>query len=157
MQALSQLSYTPKNKTGAATRPRTPDIRVTKAALCQLSYDGETDGCCAWTCDLSPQQPGNAAPWACHLARTSGKNGGNRETRTHTPLAGPSVFKTAAAMPIRLRFPILAEREGFEPSCRIAATIRFPGGALRPLGQRSMFFWRKVQDSNLWAGFPTTV
>ena len=143
MQALSQLSYTPKNKTGAATRPRTPDIRVTKAALCQLSYDGETDGCCAWTCDLSPQK--------------SGKIGGNRETRTHTPLAGPSVFKTAAAMPIRLRFPILAEREGFEPSCRIAATIRFPGGALRPLGQRSMFFWRKVQDSNLWAGFPTTV
>ena len=143
MQALSQLSYTPENKTGAATRPRTPDIRVTKAALCQLSYDGETDGCCAWTCDLSPQQPG--------------KNGGNRETRTHTPLAGPSVFKTAAAMPIRLRFPILAEREGVEPSCRIAATIRFPGGALRPLGQRSMLFWRKVKDSNLWAGFPTTV
>ena len=31
--------------------------------------------------------------------------GGSGETRTHTPFDGPSVFKTAAAMPIRLTLP----------------------------------------------------
>jgi len=31
--------------------------------------------------------------------------GGRGETRTHTPISEPSVFKTAAAMPIRLTLP----------------------------------------------------
>lgn len=31
--------------------------------------------------------------------------GGNGETRTHTAVARPSVFKTAAARPTRLTFP----------------------------------------------------
>jgi hypothetical protein len=32
--------------------------------------------------------------------------GGRGETRTHTPISEPSVFKTAAAMPIRLTLPL---------------------------------------------------
>ena len=40
--------------------------------------------------------------------------GGRGETRTHTPIAEPSVFKTAAAMPIRLTLPLVGDT-GFEP------------------------------------------
>lgn len=42
--------------------------------------------------------------------------GGSGETRTHTPIAGPSVFKTVAAMPIRLTLPLLVPRAGLEPA-----------------------------------------
>ena len=41
-----------------------------------------------------------------HSSRLTLKlKGGRSETRTHTPLSEPSVFKTAAARPTRLTLP----------------------------------------------------
>jgi hypothetical protein len=47
-------------------------------------------------------------------------------------------FRVRAVQPLRHPPNDLAERQGFEPWCRIAATIRFPTGAFRPLGHLSM-------------------
>lgn len=53
--------------------------------------------------ELLSQPYGLANHCICHTAHLP--SGGGGETRTHTPIAGPSVFKTAAAMPIRLTPP----------------------------------------------------
>ena len=42
--------------------------------------------------------------------------GGRGETRTHTSISEPSVFKTAAARPTRLTLPNMAGLDGIEPS-----------------------------------------
>lgn len=58
--------------------------------------------------------------------------GGRGETRTHTPIAEPSVFKTAAAMPIRLTLPYLVLLAGTDP------TSRSYQGRVLPLYYRSL-------------------
>ena len=42
--------------------------------------------------------------WVIFVIKTP-ISGGDGETRTHTPISEPSVFKTVAAMPIRLTLP----------------------------------------------------
>ena len=65
-----------------------------------------------------------------------GGSGGSSEIRTRAPLAQPSAFE---AVPIdQLWHPSeMAERQGFEPWCRIPAAICFPSSALGPLGHLS--------------------
>ena len=68
--------------------------------------------------------------------------GGTGETRTHTPCKGPSVFKTAAAMPIRLTVP---EWSGWWDSNSRSSAPK--ADAITWLRYTPIFWW-VVLDSN---------